>query len=551
MVKLRSLKIKVILPILFILILVFFSSSLVIINREYRAAKDTMINNSESYSSLSVSSFIEYYQYYKSGIGFYNFGRLVGDLMSLNHDLLRIQIVDVNGKILFNSDEIELEEYDEQKLGERFLEDNITIDRTGESDSSTIVSESGNYVDIMQPYFDEWDRHDYSVRYIFSLTNLEQSKAEMFSTLFIYAGIFILISFLLIFVLFNRFITVPISNLMKGVKSMGEENLGSEVNVISEDELGHLARAFNKMSMDLKKSQDSLKDYSENLEKLVTKRTEQLEDKTAYLEKINKDLKITRKELDILNKNLEKRIKERTKEVEQLLEQKDGFINQLSHDLKSPLTPLTMLIPVLEKLEKDAKKKEILEVLKRNVEYMRILAVKTLVLARLNSPKTKFTLEKLNLGEETNRILETKTTMFKDKNLQIENNVSKRLLVCADKLRLEELLSNLLENSVKYSKEKGKIIIDALKEKDAVKVSIKDTGIGMTKDKIKHVFEEFYKADESRHDFDSSGLGLSICKKIVEKHNGNIWIESPGLDEGTSVFFTIPIYNEKVRKIDK
>ena len=551
MVKLRSLKIKVILPILFILIIVFVSSSLVIINREYRAAKDTMINNSESFSSLSVSSFIEYYQYYKSGIGFYNFGRLVGDLMSLNHDLLRIQIVDVNGKILFNSDETEQGEYDEQKLGERFLEDNISIDRAGESDSSTIVSESVNYIDIMQPYFDEWDRHDYSVRYIFSLTNLEQIKAEMFSTLFIYAGIFILISFLLIFVLFNRFITVPINNLMKGVKSMGEANLGSKVNVISEDELGHLARAFNKMSMDLKKSQDSLKDYSENLEKLVTKRTEQLEDKTAYLEKINKDLKITRKELDILNKNLEKRIKERTKEVERLLEQKDGFINQLSHDLKSPLTPLTMLIPVLEKLEKDAKKKEILEVLKRNVEYMRNLAVKTLVLARLNSPKTKFTLEKLNLGEETNRILETKTTMFKDKNLQIENNVSKRLLVCADKLRLEELLSNLLENSVKYSKEKDKIIIDALIEKDVVKVSIKDTGIGMTKDQLKHVFEEFYKADESRHDFDSSGLGLSICKKIVEKHNGNIWIESPGLDEGTSVFFTIPIYNEKVRKIDK
>jgi len=550
-VKLRSLKFKVILPILFILILVFVSSSFVIIDREYRSAKETMINNSESYSSLSVGSFIEFYQNYKSGIGFFNFARFVGDLMSLNHDLFRIQIVDVNGKILFNSDEKEIGEYDEQKLGERFLEDNVTIDRSGAFDFSTIVNESGNYVDIMQPYFDEWDRHDYSVRYIFSLTHLEQSKAEMYSTLFIYAGIFILISFFLIFVLFNRFIIAPVSNLMNGVKSMGEGNLGSNVDVISEDELGQLGKAFNTMSTDLKKSQDSLKNYSENLEKLVTKRTEQLEDKTAYLEKINKDLKITRKELDILNKNLEKRIKERTKEIEQLLEQKDGFINQLSHDLKSPLTPLTMLIPILEKLEKDDKKKDILKVLKRNVEYMRNIAVKTLVLAKLNSPKTKFTIEKLNLGEETNRILKTKNTMFKDKNLQVKNNVSKRILVSADKLRFEELLSNLLENSVKYSKQKGKIVIDAIIEKNNVKISISDTGIGMTKDQLRYVFEEFYKADESRHDFDSSGLGLSICKKIVEKHNGTIWIESPGLDKGTSVFFTIPVYNEKVRKIDK
>ena len=551
MIKLNSLKIKVILPILFILILVFVSSSLVIIDREYRAAKDTMIENSESYCSLSVSSFIEYYQNYKSGIGFYNFGRLIGNLMSLNPDVIRIQIVDVNGKILFNSDEIELGQYDEQSLGERFLEDNATINRAGAFAASTTVNESGNCVDIMQPYFDEWDRHDYSVRYFFSLTNLEQSTDEMYSTLFIYAGVFILISFLLIFFLFNRFITYPISNLMKGVKTMRDRNLGSIINVLSDDELGQLTNAFNKMSMDLKESQDSLKDYSENLEKLVTKRTEQLEDKTANLEKINKDLKKVRKELDALNKNLEKRIKKRTKEIEKLLEQKDGFINQLGHDLKSPLMPLTILIPILEKQEIDAKKKDILKVLKRNVEYMRNIAVKTLVLAKLNSPKTKFTLEKLNLGEETNRILKTKTTMFNDRNLQVENNISKKLLVSADRLRLEELFSNLLENSVKYSKEKGKIIIDALKEKDSVKVSINDTGIGMTKDQIKHVFEEFYKADESRHDFDSSGLGLSICKKIVEKHNGNIWIESPGLDKGTSVFFTLPVYNEKVRKIDK
>jgi signal transduction histidine kinase len=548
LIKLNTLKIKVILPILFILILVFVSSSLVIINREYHAAKDTMIENSESYSSLSINSYIEYYQNYKSGIGFFNFGRLIGNLMNLNNDLIKIQIVDVNGKILFNSDEIEQGEYNEQILGERYLEENSTINRAGAFHSTTIVNEYDNYVDIMQPYFDEWDRHDYSVRYIFSLTSLEQSKSEMYSTLLIYAVFFILISFLLIYFLFNRFITSPITNLMKGVKTMTKGDLGRKIDVFSDDELGQLANAFNKMSMDLKKSQDSLKDYSENLEKLVTKRTEQLEDKTVNLEKFNKDLKKARKELNILNKNLEKRIKERTKEIELLLDQKDGFINQLSHDLKSPLTPLTILIPILEKQETNNKKKEILKVLNRNVEYMRNVAVKTLALAKLNSPKTKFTLEKLNLGEEISRIIKNKITMFKDKNLQIENNVSKKILVNADKLRLEELFINLLENSVKYSNEKGKIRIDAVKEKDTVKVSIKDTGIGMSKDQMKHVFEEFYKADESRHDFDSSGLGLSICKRIVERHNGNIWIESSGLNKGSTVFFTLPVYDEKSKK---
>ena len=277
---------------------------------------------------------------------------------------------------------------------------------------------------------------------------------------------------------------------------MSEGKLGNIVKVKSRDEVGELASAFNKMTIDLKKSQDSLKEYSENLEKLVTKRTEELEDKTANLEKINKDLIRARKELNTLNKNLEKRIKERTEEVEQLLKQKDEFINQLSHDLKSPLMPLTVLIPVLEKKETDEKKLEILKVLQRNVQYMRNIAIKTLELAKLNSPKTKFLLEKIDLKDEITRILKNKKTLFLDKKLVVKNNITKELYIKVDKLRLEELISNLLENSVKFSKENGKIIIAGKKEGDYAKISIKDTGMGMTDQQIKHAFEEFYKAEE-------------------------------------------------------
>jgi len=393
--KLKSLKVKIVLPVLLILIMVFFTSSFIIIDREYNDAKNALIDNSESYASLSVSNVIKNYLDYEAGIGFLKFSEIIYDLMKLNNDISRIQIVDVNGKIFFDSNEIEEGQYKENLYGERFLLDNESINRAAAFDHSTIINEKQNYIDIIQPYFDEWDRHDYSVRYIFSLSNLDNLKQEMYSTLLIYASVFIVISFLLIFILFNRFITSPVGDLIKGVRLMGEGELGFKIKVNSNDEIGELAAAFNKMSKELKESQDSLKNYSGNLEKLVTKRTEQLEDKSANLEKINKDLKKAREELNTLNKNLEKRIKERTKEVEQLLEQKDGFINQLGHDLKSPLTPMTILIPILEKQETDAKKKEILEVLNRNVEYMKNIAIKTLALAKLNSPKTKFNFEKL------------------------------------------------------------------------------------------------------------------------------------------------------------
>ena len=540
--KFYSLKFKIILPVFFILITVFLISSLIIIDREYNSAKDSLINEAESFSVLSVVTLIENYNiYYESG--FYQYIQIVDDLMSLNKNVHQIQILDINGKILFDTTELtEKTKYDETTYGERYLQGQELINRIISSELSKQFIEDNQYLDIIQPYIDASGRHDYSFRYIFSLSSLEEKRLEMIFTTLISSCIFIIISFLLIFFIFNRFITAPISKLIKSIREMGKGNLGNEVKVNSQDDIGELAAAFNKMRIDLKKSQDSLKEYSENLEKLVTKRTEDLEDKTANLEKINKDLIRARKELDALNKNLEKRIKQRTNEVEQLLKQKDEFINQLSHDLKSPLSPLTILLPILEKKETDPKKIEILQVLKRNVEYMRNIAIKTLELARLNSPKTRFSLEKIDLKNEIQRILQNKKTLFNSKNLEIKNNLTNSLFVKADKLRLEELFSNLLENSVKYSYEKGLITIDVNEENDFVKISIKDNGLGMTKNQLKHAFEEFYKADTSRHDFESSGLGLSICKKIVERHDGEIWIESAGLGKGTTIFFTLPLY---------
>jgi signal transduction histidine kinase len=546
--KLTSLKIKIILPVFFILIIIFLASSLIIIDREYNSAKDSLIEGAESFSSLSAVTLInQYEQYY--GSGFYQYLTIVDDLMKLNKNLIQIQILNINGKILFDTTElIEKTKYDETSSGERYVEDEDMIQRIISSTSSIQFSENKQSFDIIQPYITEWGRHDYSIRYAFTLSYLEEMRQEMIITVFISSTVLIIISFLMIYFIFNQFITIPIGNLIKGVRAMGKGDMGAEIKVNSKDEIGELTYAFNKMRIDLKKSQDSLKDYSENLEKLVTKRTEELEDKTANLEKINKDLIRARKELDALNKTLEKRIKERTNEVEQLLNQKDEFINQLSHDLKSPLNPLTILLPVLEKQEDDPKKLEILQVLKRNVEYMRNIAIKTLELAKLNSPKTKLSHEKLDIKKEMERIIENKKTLFNSKNLEIKNNLSKKIFIKADRLRLEEMLSNIFENSVKYSNEKGLIIIDAQQEQDFVKISIKDNGLGMTKDQLKHAFEEFYKADNSRHDFESSGLGLSICKKIVERHTGKIYMESPGLGKGTTISFTLPLYKNKETK---
>jgi PAS domain S-box-containing protein len=266
----------------------------------------------------------------------------------------------------------------------------------------------------------------------------------------------------------------------------------------------------------------------------------QIREKNQALEKINSELSYAREELTILNRDLEKKIKERTDDVEKLLKQKDEFIDQLGHDLKTPLTPLIILLPIIKEREKDPHLKELLEVISNNLYYMKNLVIKTLTLAQLNSPNTQLLLQELDLSKQIRNILDMNKPLFEGKNVIIENNIPDETIVLADLIQIKELFDNLISNAVKYSQENNvKITLDAKKLDDFIVVSIKDAGIGLESQQIQHVFDEFYKADYSRHDLKSTGLGLSICKRIVEKHGGHIWVESLGKGKGSTFFFTL------------
>jgi signal transduction histidine kinase len=243
-----------------------------------------------------------------------------------------------------------------------------------------------------------------------------------------------------------------------------------------------------------------------------------------------------------INKDLERKVKQRTEAIEQLIKQKDDFINQLGHDLKTPLTPLMILLPMLEKKVSSQKDKELFNIVTRNVAFMKELVNKTINLAKLNSNKISFNIESVSLAEEIKNSISINKVMFEENNITVENNVTNEIIVEADQIQLQELLNNLITNAVKYSSEEGGIIyIDSITDDEStdIIVSIRDTGIGMDDEQVRHVFNEFYKADDSRHNLDSSGLGLNICKRIVEKHGGKIWVESPGKNQGSTFYFTI------------
>ena len=264
------------------------------------------------------------------------------------------------------------------------------------------------------------------------------------------------------------------------------------------------------------------------------------------LRNLNGELNLAKKELSILNKNLEKKVKERTVEIERLLKQKDEFIGQLGHDLKTPLTPMMTLLPLLRKKIKDARSMEMLDAVIRNVHFMKDLVVKTIDLTEINSTNMEFSIENIDLSSEINNIVKNNQPLLEDMNFKVDNKINENIIIEADKLRFEEIFNNLISNAIKYTlKGDGKLTIDAKKGKDFVTISVNDTGIGMNEEQLSHIFDEFYKADESRHDLYSHGLGLSICKNIVEKHGGNMWAESPGEGKGSTFYFTFKCGGEK------
>jgi len=246
-------------------------------------------------------------------------------------------------------------------------------------------------------------------------------------------------------------------------------------------------------------------------------------------------------QLATMNLELEERVDQRTEEIKQLLEQKDAFVNQLSHDLKTPLTPLVALLPMVAERTEDVESKKMLDLIMNNVDYMRNLTERTLQLAQLNSPEVSLRVEKVDLASEIRNTIESLSSVFKENGIEIVNNTTTPLDIEADRMLIKELIHNLVSNTIKYTNGDGVVTFESFLKDDNVEISIKDTGIGMTIEQQKRIFEEFYKADDSRSDRSSTGLGLTICKRIVENHGGSIRAESQGSGHGTSVHFTLPI----------
>lgn len=266
------------------------------------------------------------------------------------------------------------------------------------------------------------------------------------------------------------------------------------------------------------------------------------DEKETEVEELKKKLKETELKLNELNRELEQRVIERTLEVKRLLLHKTKFIDNLSHDLGTPLTPMLALLPIIKNSVEDPKLKEMIDTCIRNAEYIKRVVRNTQELADLGN--TGLMLKKENLLRIVKEIQEKYDIIFKSCNIKFENNIDEDIFVKTEKPRILRIFDHVSSNAVNSMLDGGKLTFEAKfvtkKNEPFVEIIIKDTGMGLEQDQLDHLFDEFYKTDYSRHKLDSTGLGLSICRRIIEKHGGKIWAASDGKGTGTAIHFTIP-----------
>jgi two-component system phosphate regulon sensor histidine kinase PhoR len=220
------------------------------------------------------------------------------------------------------------------------------------------------------------------------------------------------------------------------------------------------------------------------------------------------------------------------------------FVANVSHELR---TPLSIFRGYLETLIDDPHQPpgellRILEVMERHSNRLNALVEDVLSLARLESPGVELALSDVDLPELLHSIMRDWEKRLAAKQLKSHLNFPGNLpRLRADETRLQELIYNLLDNAVKYSKPGGTVFLRAAAAGDSVRISVADQGIGIPENDLPRIFERFYRADKSRSsEHSGTGLGLSIVKHIAQLHSGSVEAESE-LGKGTTISVVLPI----------
>jgi signal transduction histidine kinase len=210
--------------------------------------------------------------------------------------------------------------------------------------------------------------------------------------------------------------------------------------------------------------------------------------------------------------------------IEENMHRQKEFISNVSHELKTPLTALKSSFEV-ELRDKNPDMKRAIESGIEEVDKLNKLINGFLKLSKLGQEKYKLNLEEMDLKEILDEVVKNHINQIIDKRIQLEYHLKEKTIL-TDHFLITELLSVILSNSIKFNKNYGKIEIKSYKKDGKDYIEITDSGIGIEKENISHIFERFYQENNARNNDGSYGIGLSIANEILKILNGKIVVKS-------------------------
>ncbi len=412
------------------------------------------------------------------------------------------------------------------------------------------------------------------------------------------SAIAIILSLLIGYAL-SKTITIPIINIMHKAQKVATGDFDQVLEVKSDDEIGKLTKTFNFMAKELKHNVMEISSEKNKIETILNYMTDGViafnfegdvihanpaSKKMLGLDSIKMsfdefssgyDLDISLNELIFLETtvNKERNINVNNKiikiyfalftdeeqrvegiiavlqdvtEQQKLENMRKEFVANVSHELRTPLTSIksyaeTLLDGGLQDM-KTAEK--FLEVINSETDRMTRLVKDLLQLSKMDSQRMHFNMKMISFTGLVKNSVDKMQIEAKSKGQQLECfTIGDIPYVKADQDRIEQVVLNILSNSIKYTPENGKITVYIGKTHSEVYVKVSDTGIGIPREDINRIFERFYRVDKARsREMGGTGLGLSIAKEIVEAHGGTITVRSE-VGKSTDVTVKIPICN--------
>ena len=293
-----------------------------------------------------------------------------------------------------------------------------------------------------------------------------------------------------------------------------------------------LSELLKKKVRDLKKEKQQSKELTEKLEKAQLKLKQQRDNLADEVNRKTRKIKEVNEELS-----------NSFNELKKIEIQKEEFLSMVTHELKTPLTPImgwseALMTPNIGgKLNQE----EAINSIYENSTKLDRLIGDLLDVHKLDLNRMNFTNLPVDIGGLLNKTTNDFQFTLEEKNIQLINMFKGKLKIVSDERRLSQVITNLISNAADFVPAGlGKITLNAKEEGSSVVFSVKDNGVGIEPIKQKNLFKKFYQIDTSEtRKHGGTGLGLAVCKGIVNGLGGKIWVDSQ-IGKGTTFYFSIP-----------